>query len=114
MYVVWPSTHASIRQVGNRAYADWVDENIPDFTHINNLSDIVPILPGRFLGFVHPGGEKHISGSPDNWVDCPGQDNTSGDCIAGTVKNVFEGSVPNHLGPYDGLFIGACEPSDST
>lgn len=32
-------------QVGNQAFADYVDSHI-SFTHINNKKDIVPILPG--------------------------------------------------------------------
>lgn len=38
--------------------------------------DIVPIVPGRFLGFQHPHGEVHIL-SPGNAVSCPGGLSTS-------------------------------------
>ena len=44
---------------------------VPDFVRINNGLDIVPILPGRFLGFEHPVGEMHIV-SPGNAFVCPG------------------------------------------
>jgi hypothetical protein len=34
-----------IHQVGNQAFADYIDANV-SFTHINNKEDIVPIVPG--------------------------------------------------------------------
>ena len=63
----------------------------------------------------------------DQWVSCPGkkilfneergrltdynltvgQDNTSRMCIVGEVKNIFEGKVKNHNGPYDGVTMGS-------
>jgi len=36
------------------------------------ISDIIPIVPGRLLGFAHPHGEVHIL-SPGNAVSCPGK-----------------------------------------
>ena len=36
----------NIYQVGNQAFADYLDANI-HLTHINNKKDVVPILPGR-------------------------------------------------------------------
>ncbi|KAJ8518083.1 hypothetical protein ONZ45_g4799 [Pleurotus djamor] len=44
-------------RVGNQAFANLVDSRVTSFTHINNKGDYVPIIPGRFLGFRHPGGE---------------------------------------------------------
>ena len=59
-------------RVGNQEFADFVDAHVLDLTHVNNKKDLVPIIPGRFLGFVHPKGEIHIQNSGD-WVTCPGR-----------------------------------------
>jgi len=93
-------------QVGNQAFADYVDKNL-NLTHINNKKDIVPFLPPAFLGFVHPAGEIHIEDS-GVWVVCPGQDNPSTQCAAGDVDNILGGSVIDHFGPYNGILIGLC------
>ena len=37
-----------------------------------SYADIIPIVPGRFLGFQHPHGEVHIL-SPGDAVSCPGE-----------------------------------------
>lgn len=58
------------RQVGNQAFADYVDAHV-SLTHINNKEDPIPILPGMFLGYVHPSGEVHIEDSGE-WAACPG------------------------------------------
>lgn len=58
-------------QVGNQAFADYVDAHL-HVTHISNKKDIVPIVPGRFLGFHHPAGEVHITES-NVWESCPGE-----------------------------------------
>ncbi|KAF8887333.1 alpha/beta-hydrolase, partial [Infundibulicybe gibba] len=92
-------------RVGNQAFADFIDKNV-QLTHVNNQQDVVPTIPGRFLGFTHPQGEKHIQDDL-SWLDCPGQDNTDKKCSTGDVSNVFEGSIPNHLGPYDGVQMGS-------
>lgn len=91
-------------RVGNQAFADYVDTHA-NVTHINNRRDVIPITPGRFLGFVHPGGEKHIVDS-GAWISCPGQDNTDGHCTIGYVLNIFKGDIRDHEGPYDGVMIG--------
>jgi predicted lipase len=57
-------------RVGNQAFANYIDANTT-LTHINNEEDPVPILPGMFLGFVHPAGEVHIEDSGE-WANCPG------------------------------------------
>ncbi|TFK39670.1 lipase class 3 family protein [Crucibulum laeve] len=91
-------------RVGNAAFADYVDSHVT-LTHVNNLQDLVPTLPGRFLGFTHANGEKHIQ--PDlSWLDCPGHDNTDSRCIVGDVSNIFEGDISNHDGPYDTVTMG--------
>ncbi|KAG9120258.1 hypothetical protein FRC07_004323 [Ceratobasidium sp. 392] len=118
-------THGMPR-VGNPEFAALIDSKIKDLAHINNEKDIVPIVPGMFLGFAHPSGEKHIV-SPGNWVDCSGQDSTDASCTIGTVPNVFLGDLDNHGkfsrnlihlsrtlnyilldGPYEGVSIGWC------
>lgn len=91
-------------RVGNQAFANYVDANA-DLTHINNKEDPIPILPGRFLGFVHPAGEIHIQDS-GAWDACPGQDNPSTLCIVGDVPTIFQGNESNHDGPYDGVEMG--------
>ncbi|KAF9466209.1 lipase [Collybia nuda] len=88
-------------RVGNQAFADYVDSHL-HLAHVNNQDDIVPIVPGRFLGFHHPRGEKHILNS-NAWVDCPGQDNTDSQCTIGYVPNIFSGETGDHSGPYDGI-----------
>ncbi|TDL26724.1 alpha/beta-hydrolase [Rickenella mellea] len=91
-------------RVGNQAFANYIDQHA-GATHINNKEDPVPILPGRFLGFVHPSGEVHIEDSGE-WAMCPGQDNTSTQCSTGDVPNVLESNVNDHDGPYDGVTMG--------
>ncbi|KDQ19506.1 hypothetical protein BOTBODRAFT_28083 [Botryobasidium botryosum FD-172 SS1] len=97
-------THGMPR-VGNQDLANWVDENITDLAHITNMHDVVPIVPGRGLGFHHPSNEKHIL-SGDDWVACSGQDNTDPSCIVGAVPNLLAGNVIDHLGPYHGVMMG--------
>lgn len=59
-------------RVGNQEFADFVGANVKDLSHVNNKEDIVPTVPGRFLGFVHPSGEFHIQDS-NAWDACPGR-----------------------------------------
>lgn len=91
-------------QVGNQDFANYVDGNL-DLTHINNKKDPIPIVPGMFLGFVHPAGEIHIQAS-GTWDSCPGQDNPSDLCIVGDVPNIFDGDESDHDGPYNGVEMG--------
>lgn len=89
---------------------------MPNFKHINNEKDVIPIVPGRFLGFTHPAGEVHIV-SPGNAVSCPGMcscevqdvlvviyfhgigddDATDDQCTIKTVPNIFESNILNHV-----------------
>ncbi|KII90747.1 hypothetical protein PLICRDRAFT_543894 [Plicaturopsis crispa FD-325 SS-3] len=93
-------------RVGNPDFVTFFDQQASNFTRVNNMKDLVPILPGRFLGYEHPQGETHILGSGQA-VACPGNDDaTDDDCQIKTVPNVFDGNVIDHLGPYDGIFIG--------
>jgi len=85
-------------RVGNQAFADHASIG-NTVTHINNKEDLVPILPGMFLGFHHPTGEIHIQDS-GAWDVCPGQDNESDLCTTGDVGNIFEGDESDHDGPY--------------
>ncbi|KAF8604803.1 alpha/beta-hydrolase [Ceratobasidium sp. AG-I] len=98
-------THGMPR-IGNKGFADLVDNKIPDLAHINNKKDIVPILPGRLLGFTHTSGEKHII-SAGSWVACAGQDNTDSSCIVGTVPTILNGNADDHVGPYEGVYVGS-------
>ncbi|KAF8075189.1 Alpha/Beta hydrolase protein [Lyophyllum atratum] len=91
-------------RVGNQAFVDYVNAR-RDVSRVVNQDDIVPIVPGRFLGFHHVNGEKHILNSLA-WADCPGQDNTDSQCTIGYVPNIFSGETGDHSGPYDGVRMG--------
>ncbi|KIY62160.1 alpha/beta-hydrolase [Cylindrobasidium torrendii FP15055 ss-10] len=93
-------------RVGNAAWAEVVDAKVPDFVRVNNRKDLIPIIPGRGLGFAHPEGEVHIVGTGDA-VACEGNDNASdGKCTISSVPNIFGGNIIDHLGPYEGIYIG--------
>ncbi|KAG6827782.1 hypothetical protein H0H92_010475 [Tricholoma furcatifolium] len=91
-------------RVGNQDFANYVDAHI-SLTHINNEEDPIPIVPGMFLGYVHPSGEIHIQDS-GAWMACPGQDNPSTECIVGDVPNIFDSDESDHDGPYNGVEMG--------
>ncbi|CAL1713151.1 unnamed protein product [Somion occarium] len=92
-------------RVGNAAFASYFDSQVPDFQRVNNERDPIPIVPGRSLGFQHPHGEVHII-SPNHAVACPGNDATVALCTIATVPTIFDGNILDHLGPYQGIFIG--------
>ena len=113
-------------QVGNQAFADYIDAHVTSLTRINNKKDPIAIVPGRSLGFHHPSGEVHINSS-SAWVACagkqfavrqyvyrlltehrrlPGQDNTNSQCEVGAVPNILVSNIIDHLGPYDGVWMG--------
>ncbi|KAH9479276.1 Lipase [Psilocybe cubensis] len=91
-------------RVGNAAFADYVNAKA-DMVRINNKKDIVPIVPGRFVGFAHTEGEIHITSS-GTWLSCPGQDSTDAGCTIDAVPNILAGDVDDHSGPFDGVMIG--------
>lgn len=98
-------------RVGNPAFASYLSGlSQVSLTHINNNHDVVPIVPGRFLGYAHPVGEIHITDDSTidgTWVSCPGQDDTTDDqCEIKTVPDITQGSIPDHLGPYNGISLG--------
>ncbi|KIJ04799.1 hypothetical protein PAXINDRAFT_94278, partial [Paxillus involutus ATCC 200175] len=94
-------------RVGNPAWATLFDATVSDFQRINNEKDIIPIVPGRSWGFSHVMGEVHII-QPNDAVECPGDDDaTDSQCTIMTVPNIFEGNILNHLGPYQGIYIGS-------
>ncbi|KAI4523403.1 alpha/beta-hydrolase [Schizophyllum commune Loenen D] len=87
-------------RVGNPAWAEFVDAKVDGFTRINNKKDLVPILPGRGLGFSHPEGEVHIV-EDGVWVECPGNDDADDDeCTIQTVPNIFDGNIIDHRCPW--------------
>lgn len=95
-------------RVGNTAWATLFDSLISDFQRINNKKDIVPIVPWRFMGFSHVHGEVHIL-SDGNTVQCPGDDDATDDrCTIKSVPDIFVGDVLDHLGPYQGIYLGTC------
>ena len=67
-----------------------------DISHLFS-EDIVPILPGNFLGFHHVSGEIHIE-DDGTWVSCSGQDNTNSKCTKGDVTSIFSGDTSDHKG----------------
>jgi predicted lipase len=96
-------------RVGNEPFANYVDAtHNGNLTHINNKEDVIPIVPGKSLGYVHPSGEVHIQDS-GSWVACSGQDNPSNLCIVGDVPTVLQGNISDHDGPYDdGIVMATC------
>jgi len=93
-------------RVGNTAFAQLIDQKVPDFRRINNKRDVVPILPGRGLNYAHPHGEVHILG-PGSAVACSGDDDAiDAQCQIATVPNIFAGHILDHLGPYEGISLG--------
>ena len=93
-------------RVGNKDFVTLFDQKVPDFVRVNNEADLVPIVPGRFLGFEHPKGEIHLL-SPGNAVACSGDDDGDDDqCTDKTVSSIIDGNVLNHLGPYEGIHLG--------
>ncbi|KAG6914797.1 hypothetical protein DXG01_015228 [Tephrocybe rancida] len=77
------STTFGLPRVGNQEFANFFDAKIPDFRRVNLGKDIIPIIPGRRLGFVHP----------------KGQDNsTDSDCQIKTVTKIYNGTLKDHLG----------------
>jgi len=99
-------------RVGNAAWAKYFDTQIARFTRINNKRDVVPTVPGRRFGFRHPSEEIHIQ-EDGGVVACPGDDDGADrQCSDLLVPNIAAGSIPDHLGPYHGIFIGtvACTP----
>jgi len=100
---VFQSVVYGLPRVGNKDFANYVDANVR-LTHINNLKDPMPIIPGKFMGYVHPAGEVHIEAS-GKWAICPGHDNPSPECIVGTVSSIFSANETNHDGPYNGIHM---------
>ncbi|KAJ7134772.1 Alpha/Beta hydrolase protein [Mycena epipterygia] len=96
-------------RVGNSEFVQFFDSQVTDFKRVNNQHDLVPIVPGRFLGFSHPQGEIHIvDDDTKQIVACPGNDDATDDqCQIKTVPSILSGNILNHLGPYNGIFIGS-------
>jgi hypothetical protein len=93
-------------RVGDKDFAEFFDSKVPNFKRVNNQNDLVPIVPGRSLGFTHPSGEIHQLGD-GSVVACSGNDNEEdSDCQIKTVPNIFEGDVGKHRGPYQGVSMG--------
>ncbi|KAG8927671.1 hypothetical protein FRC02_007947 [Tulasnella sp. 418] len=60
-------------RVGNQEFADYVDRKFGrSYTRITNSRDLVPIIPGIFLGFHHTAtnSEIHFDKSTNNWTAC--------------------------------------------
>lgn len=87
-------------RVGDQAFANFADEQLgTSLARITNQADPVPLLPPRFLEFIHPSGEVHINtvdaaGNAVDVVACNGQENAN----CSDKENVLEANVDNHLG----------------
>ncbi|KAI6110963.1 alpha beta-hydrolase [Pisolithus croceorrhizus] len=93
-------------RVGNPAWASLFDSMVPDFQRINNERNPIPTVPGISMGFSQVHGEVHVV-NPDYVVSCPGNDDAAdADCTIMTVPNVFDSDILDHLGPYQGIYIG--------
>jgi len=79
---------------------------VNNFGRINHDSDPIPIVPGRGLGFSHVAGEIHIVGGV-RWNSCSGNDNTESGCTINEVPNLVVSNILDHLGPYQGVWIGS-------
>ncbi|KAH8824755.1 Alpha/Beta hydrolase protein [Flagelloscypha sp. PMI_526] len=93
-------------RVGNMDWAKSVSQKVPNNSRVNNQRDLVPIVPGRALGFSHPDGEVHLLDNNGKAVRCPGIDSTEKSCTISTVPNILLGNIIDHLGPYNGIGIG--------
>lgn len=93
-------------RVGNTAFVDLLQGRVTDFKRINNRQDFVPTIPSQDLGFMHPSDEVHIvrDGDAEN---CTGNENdTDENCTLKNVPNLLAGNILDHLGPYEGVYIG--------
>ncbi|KAH9924679.1 alpha/beta-hydrolase [Epithele typhae] len=80
---------------------------VSDFVRINHDHDPIPIVPGRSLGFRHVHGEIHILDSNGKAYACsPDDDATDSQCTISTVPNIFDSNILDHLGPYEGTYLG--------
>ncbi|KAF8806809.1 alpha/beta-hydrolase [Phlegmacium glaucopus] len=93
-----------VPRVGNEEFASFVNNNL-NVSRVNNKEDPIPTLPGIFLGFHHPQGERHIQ-DDNSWLACSGDDNSDQRCSTGDVSNILEGKISDHDGPYDGVTMG--------
>lgn len=64
-YVLILTTACRTPRVGNPDFVTYFDSLVSDFTRVNNEKDLIPILPGRSLGFEHPKTEVHIVSGTD-------------------------------------------------
>ncbi|KAF9024622.1 alpha/beta-hydrolase [Hymenopellis radicata] len=99
-------------RVGDQAFANFADQVLgTSLARITNQADPVPLLPPRFLEFVHASGEVHINsvdanGNALDVAQCPGQENRN----CSDKDNLLQSDVENHTGPYfDNISFGASQ-----
>ncbi|VDC03298.1 unnamed protein product [Peniophora sp. CBMAI 1063] len=93
-------------RVGNPDFSDYFDGVVLNFTRVNNEQDPIPTLPPADFGFQHVAKEIHILDT-DSAVLCPGaEDTTDAQCIDQTEPSITDSDILNHLGPYQGVYIG--------
>lgn len=64
---------------------------------IQNKNDLVPIMPGRFMGYKQISGEIHIT-DDGVWNHCPGQDNEEEGCAIAAAPNILHADFIKHFG----------------
>ncbi|WFD36903.1 hypothetical protein MCUN1_003794 [Malassezia cuniculi] len=91
-------------RLGNQVFADYVDETLGGrLYYAVNGDDIVARLPPRAFGYQHPSGQIWISpANSDQWVYCPGQENTH--CSLSVIPNPIP--LLNHVGTYFHTIVG--------
>ncbi|KAF8180842.1 alpha/beta-hydrolase [Pholiota molesta] len=97
-------------RVGNPAFASFIDSNV-DVTHVNNKRGGFRTNASREVPRIRASsGETHIQ-DDGSWITCSGDDNTDARCTTGDVKNILEGKLADHDGPYDVVEMGSSQCS---
>ena len=108
--VLAPTTNVSVvgygmPRVGNQDFATFVDTILPGrVEHINNMHDLIPILPPPIFGYHHVSGEIHIQDTGE-WTACPGEDNPDPRCMVGSTPSPGRANFSEHSGPYNGIML---------
>jgi hypothetical protein len=87
-------------RVGNKVWAEAVNDKVASYTRMTNQKDVVPIVPGIGAGFAHPSGEIHLLDADGKAVRCEGIDSEDKDCTINTTPSILVGNPFDHFGPY--------------
>ncbi|KAJ7367085.1 hypothetical protein DFH08DRAFT_184923 [Mycena albidolilacea] len=90
-------------------FVKFFDSQVTDFKRVNNENDLVPIVPGRFLGFSHLQGEIHIVDDDSKEIVARRETTVLMKTSVGSkiVPGILSGNALHHLGPYNRVFIGS-------